>query len=62
MLFRSAEALASAARRALERGRRTCDSGLALDGYRRVASEVARIVPVKQALVPVPGALRELSA
>jgi predicted glycosyltransferase len=41
------ESLAAAARRALERGRRTGDSGLALDGYVRVAREVERVVPVK---------------
>ena len=39
-----AEAMAKAAHRALERGRRTHDAGLALDGHLRVQSEVARVV------------------
>lgn len=43
------ETLAAAAIRALARGRRTGDSGLALDGYGRVAREVSRILPAKQA-------------
>jgi predicted glycosyltransferase len=54
------ETLAAAARRALERGRRTGDSGLELDGYTRVIEEVARVVPAKP--LPPPTILRELTA
>jgi predicted glycosyltransferase len=54
------EALAMAARRALERGRRGTDAGLQLDGLARVAREVARIVPMRP--LPVAGALREMPA
>ena len=39
--------IADAVRRAMARGRRTDDHGLALDGHGRVANEVARIVPVR---------------
>lgn len=39
--------VADAVRRAMARGRRTDDHGLALDGHSRVAAEVARIVPVR---------------
>jgi predicted glycosyltransferase len=56
----SAEAMAKAAHRALERGRRTHDAGLALDGHLRVQSEVARVLPVKP--LPPTTILRELSA
>ena len=56
----SAEALAFAALRALERGRRVHDAGLALDGHLRVQREVARVLPVKP--VPPTIMLRELSA
>ena len=53
------ETLAAAAIRALARGRRTTDCDLALDGYTRVAREVARVLPAK----PMPPTiLRELSA
>lgn len=54
------ETLATAARAALERGRRTSDSGLALDGHERVAREVARVLPVKH--MPPSGLLREVRA
>ncbi len=54
------ESLAAAAQRALERGRRTGDSGLALDGYTRVAREVARVLPVKP--MPPANLLREVQA
>ena len=56
----SAEALALAALRAMERGRREHDAGLALDGHLRVQREVARVLPVKP--VPPTIMLRELSA
>lgn len=56
----SAEAMAKAAHRALERGRRTHDAGLALDGHQRVQAEVARVLPVKP--LPPTNLLRELSA
>ena len=56
----SAEALALAALRAMERGRRVHDAGLALDGHLRVQREVARVLPVKP--VPPTIMLRELSA
>ena len=56
----SAEALALAAHRAMERGRRVHDAGLALDGHLRVQREVARVLPVKP--VPPTILLRELSA
>ena len=56
----SAEALALAAHRAMERGRRVHDAGLALDGHLRVQREVARVLPVKP--VPPTIMLRELSA
>ena len=56
----SAEALALAALRAMERGRRVHDAGLALDGHLRVQREVARVLPVKP--VPPTILLRELSA
>ncbi len=56
----AAEALAAAAQRAMERGRRTHDAGLALDGHTRVQLEVARVLPVKP--VPPPTVLRELPA
>jgi predicted glycosyltransferase len=56
--------LARAARRALERGRRKADSGLALDGHARVVREVARLVPPR--LTPAEeernGGLRESTA
>ncbi len=54
------ETLAAAARRAIERGRRTGDSGLELDGYTRVIEEVGRVVPAKP--LPPPTILRELTA
>ena len=54
------ETLAAAARRAIERGRRTGDSGLELDGYTRVVEEVGRVVPAKP--LPPPTILRELTA
>lgn len=55
------EAIAAAAMRALERGRRTNDCGLALDGHSRVAREVARVLPPKP--LPTNGAvLREVRA
>src|SRR5262245_32612730 len=54
------ESLAAAARRALERGRRTAEPGLQLDGLARVAREVARIVPVPAR--PMGGVMRELPA
>lgn len=56
----SAEALALAAHRALERGRRLHDAGLSLDGHLRIQQEVARVLPVKP--VPPTTLLRELSA
>ena len=56
----SAEALALAALRAMERGRRVHDAGLALDGHLRVQREVARVLPVKP--LPPTIMLRELSA
>jgi len=53
------ETLAAAAIRALARGRRTADCGLALDGYARVVREVARVLPAK----PLPPTLlRQVSA
>jgi hypothetical protein len=54
------EAVAAAARRALERGRRDGDSGLQLDGLVRVAREVGRIIPVRSR--PVTGVMREVPA
>ncbi|HEY6195346.1 MAG TPA: glycosyltransferase [Candidatus Eisenbacteria bacterium] len=54
------ELLASAAGRALARGRRTTDCGLALDGYTRVAREVERVLPARPA--PSAAVLRGLSA
>jgi predicted glycosyltransferase len=51
------DTLAAAATRALARGRRTTDSGLALDGYARVVREVARVLPA-----PTKPVVRELSA
>lgn len=55
------EAIAAAAMRALERGRRTNDCGLALDGHSRVAREVARVLPPKP--LPTNGTvLREVRA
>jgi len=43
----SPETLARAAARALERGRRQGDCGLALDGHSRIVREVARILPAR---------------
>ena len=54
------ETLAAAAIRSLARGRRTTDCDLALDGYSRVVSEIARVLPARP--VPPPTVLRELSA
>jgi predicted glycosyltransferase len=54
------EAVAAAARRALEVGRRGEEVGLQLDGLARVAREVARIVPMRSR--PVTGLLREMPA
>ena len=54
------EAVAAAAARALERGRRIGDAGLQLDGLARVEREVARVVPVRA--LPTAATLRELSA
>src|SRR5262249_53190886 len=49
------DTLAAAAARALARGRRTGDTGLALDGYSRVTREVARVLPAPTPVpVPVP--------
>ena len=53
------ETLTAAATRALARGRRTGDSGLALDGYSRVADEVARMLPARS--LPVATLVRELN-
>ena len=53
------DALAAAAIRALARGRRTTDTGLALDGYARVVREVGRVLPAPAPVKPV---IRELSA
>ena len=55
----SPETLTAAAVRALARGRRTHDSGLALDGYARVVAEVARVLPVRA--LSTPTTLRELN-
>ena len=54
------ESLAREAQRALANGDRPAEPGLQLDGYARVAREVARVIPVKT--LPNGGALRELSA
>src|SRR5262249_14346889 len=54
------ETLAREAQRALTNGHRPAEAGLQLDGYVRVAREVARVVPVKA--LPAGAALRELSA
>ncbi len=54
------ETLAAAAMRALERGRRTGDTGLALDGHTRVVREVNRVLPAKPQ--PPTTILREMTA
>jgi predicted glycosyltransferase len=55
--------VADAVRRALARGRRTDDGGLALDGHSRVATEVARIVPVRTIPQALPSLVeRKISA
>ena len=55
--------VADAVRRALARGRRADDGGLALDGHSRVATEVARIVPVRTIPQALPSLVeRKISA
>jgi len=54
------DTLAAAAARALARGRRTADSGLALDGYTRVVREIGRVMPAPAD--PATPVIRELSA
>ncbi len=53
------ETLAAAAARAMARGRRKGDAGLALDGHTRVVREVNRVVPAKP--LPPTNVLREMT-